>query len=66
MREDVNLEILLFTIVAIALYFAADWGLRTLERVHGAPLPHRNVIYFVIILLLTLGTFEFLQRLGPQ
>jgi len=60
----VELEILLFTIVAIALYFAADWGLRMLERMHGAPLPYRNLVYFVIILLLALGSFEFLQRLG--
>jgi hypothetical protein len=58
-------EILLFTIVAIALYFAADWGLRTLERLHGEPLPHRNLIYFVIILVLALTSFGFLQRLGP-
>lgn len=59
------MEIVLFTIVAVALYFAADWALRTLERVHGAPLPYRNAIYFVIILVLTLASFEFLQRLGP-
>lgn len=58
------MDILLFTIVAIALYFAADWGLRMLERMHGAPLPYRNLVYFVIILLLALGSFEFLQRLG--
>ena len=51
--------------VAVALYFAADWALRTLERVHGTQLPYRNVIYFVIILVLTLASFEFLQRLGP-
>jgi len=64
LQETVELEILLFTIVAIALYFAADWGLRMLERMHGAPLPYRNLVYFVIILLLALGSFEFLQRLG--
>ena len=52
------MEIVLFTIVAVALYFAADWALRTLERIHGAPLPYRNVIYFVIILVLTLVSFE--------
>lgn len=62
---DATLEIVLFTIVAVALYFAADWALRTLERVHGTQLPYRNVIYFVIILVLTLASFEFLQRLGP-
>lgn len=59
------MEIVLFTIVAVALYFAADWALRTLERVHGTQLPYRSLIYFVIILALTLASFEFLQRLGP-
>lgn len=64
-QGDAKLEIVLFTIVAVALYFAADWALRTLERMHGAPLPYRNVIYFVIILVLTLVSFEFLQNLDP-
>ncbi len=59
------MEIVLFTIVAVALYFAADWALRTLERIHGTQLPYRNVIYFVIILVLTLVSFEFLQNLDP-
>lgn len=57
---------MLFTIVGVALYFAADWALRMLERMHGAPLPHRNIIYFVIILVLALASFTFLQRIGPQ
>ncbi|HMV72020.1 MAG TPA: hypothetical protein PKZ77_03350 [Pseudomonadales bacterium] len=60
------MEIVLFTIVGIALYFAADWALRTLERMHGAPLPYRNIVYFVIILVLALASFTFLQRIGPQ
>ena len=60
------MEILLFTLVAIALYFAADWALRQLERLHGAPLPHRGLFYFAIILALTLLSFEFLQRIGPS
>ena len=60
------MEIVLFTIVGIALYFAADWALRTLEGMHGAPLPYRNIVYFVIILVLALASFTFLQRIGPQ
>jgi TRAP-type C4-dicarboxylate transport system permease small subunit len=60
-----ELEILLFTIVAVALYFGADWALRTVERIHGSPLPHRNLVYFAIILVLTLVSFGFLQRLTP-
>jgi TRAP-type C4-dicarboxylate transport system permease small subunit len=60
------LEIVLFTIVGVALYFAADWALRTLERMHGAPLPYRNIVYFVIILVLALASFTLLQNIGPQ
>ncbi len=60
------MEIVLFTIVGVALYFAADWALRALERFNGAPLPYRNVIYFVIILALALVSFQFLQRIGPH
>lgn len=60
------MEIVLFTIVGVALYFAADWALRTLERMHGAPLPYRNIVYFVIILVLALASFTFLQNIGPQ
>lgn len=59
------MEIVLFTIVGIALYFAADWALRTLERINGKPLPYRNLVYFVIILALALASFSFLQRVGP-
>ena len=64
--EEPELEIVLFTIVGVALYFAADWALRALERFNGAPLPYRNVIYFVIILALALASFEFLERIGPR
>ncbi|MCB1631917.1 MAG: hypothetical protein H7A12_04340 [Pseudomonadales bacterium] len=60
------MEIVLFTIVGVALYFAADWALRTLERMHGAPLPYRNIVYFVIILVLALASFTLLQNIGPQ
>ena len=56
------MQILLFTLVGIALYFFADWVLRTIERLHGSPLPYRNVIYFVIILCLALLSFELLQQ----
>lgn len=60
------MEILLFTVVAVALYFGADSLLRALERRRGAPLPHRNIIYFAIILSLTLITFRILQPLLQQ
>ena len=56
-------EILLFTLVAVALYFFSDWLLRQLERYRGKPFEHRQGIYFVIILVLTLTSFEIIGRL---
>ena len=62
------LEVILFTIVAVALYFMTDWILRTVEQHRGEPLPNRNIIFFVIILVLAITSFEFIQRVlmgGP-
>lgn len=58
------MQVLLFTLVGIALYFFADWVLRTIERLHGSPLPYRNVVYFVIILCLALLSFQLMQQLA--
>ncbi len=56
-------EIILFTVVAVALYFASDWLLRQFERARGKPFEHRQFIYFIIILVLTMGSFEIIGRL---
>jgi len=55
-------EIVLFTLVAVVLYLFSDWLLRQLERRRGAPFKNRSIIYFIIIFVLALGTFELLQR----
>jgi len=56
------LQILLFTIVAVGLYFLTDWLLRTIEQYRGEPLPHRSLIYFAIIFVLAIVSFEIIQR----
>ncbi|MBW7859493.1 MAG: hypothetical protein KJZ96_01640 [Rhodocyclaceae bacterium] len=58
------MEIVLFTLVAITLYFGADWLLRTIEARRGAPFKHRSLIYFAIILPLTLIVFNIMENLG--
>ncbi len=61
-------EVVLFTIVAVGLYFFTDWALRAIEQSHGSPLPYRNVVFFVIILIAAVVSFEIIQRLlqgGP-
>ena len=44
-----------FTIVAIILYFAADWLLERMEIAAGKRLEHRSLIFFAILLTLELS-----------
>ena len=56
------MEVVLFSIVGIAIYFAADRILMLVEKRLGRPLPNRSVIYFVIFMVLILLSFEIIQR----
>ena len=65
------MEIIAFTVVGIALYFFSDWALNMLEKVHGEPLPQRNLVFLVLIMALALSTFGIIRTLmgasqGPQ
>ncbi len=57
------MEIILFTGVGIVLYLLCDRLLILLENMHGEPLPGRNVIFFVLILTLSLATFSLMSAL---
>ncbi len=57
------LEILVFTLNAIIVYFLADWILRQIEARRGAVLKQRQVVFFVIILTLALISFRFLKAI---
>jgi len=52
------LEIVYFTVIGIGLYFLSDWLLDQIERRRGQRFARRNLIFFVIILLLALATFQ--------
>jgi hypothetical protein len=56
-------EIVLFTGVGMALYLVTGQLLNALERLHGEPLPQRNIIFFVIIVALSLPTFSVMRSL---
>ena len=61
-------QILLFTVVAVGLYFLADWIVRLIEERRGEPLANRSMIYFLIIFGLSVTSFEIIQRVlqgGP-
>ena len=51
-----------FTIVAIILYFAADWLLERMEISAGKRLEHRSLIFFAILLTLALSSFTLIQH----
>lgn len=57
------MEIIYFTLVAIGLYFAADWVLDRVETARGSRFENRSVIFFVIILVLTLTAFQLISYL---
>lgn len=57
------MEIVLFTVVAAALYFVSDAILRVIERRRGTPLQNRSLVFFAVILVLALVSFEVIERL---
>jgi hypothetical protein len=56
-------EIIYFTLVAIGLYFASDWMLDRIESARGRQFENRSVIFFVIILVLAVVSFQILGHL---
>ena len=57
------MQILYFTVVAIALYFGADWILQRIERARGERLPHRNLVFFAVLLGMALVSFALIRQL---
>jgi len=57
------MELIYFTVVGIALYFAADWILERIETARGVRFEYRSVIFFCIILALALITFQIISQL---
>lgn len=56
------MQLVYFTVVAIALYFVSDWLLRLIERARGETLPHRSLFFFAILLVLALVSFHLINR----
>lgn len=56
-------EILVFTLNAIFIYFVADWIVRVIETKRGEVLKNRQIVFFAVILVLALITFRLLRVL---
>lgn len=58
------MDIVYFTVVAVALYFGADRLLDWLERRRGARFENRQIVFFIIILPLALAAFWLVRLLS--
>jgi hypothetical protein len=56
------MESLYYTIVAILLYFVADWILQRIEVIRGTRLEQRSIIFFVILLTLAVTSFALIRQ----
>jgi hypothetical protein len=56
-------ELILFTLNAIVVYLLADWLVRMIEKRRGGVMKQRQIVFFIIFLVLVLTSFQFLQYL---
>ena len=54
---------LYYTITAVLLYLISDWILNKIETYYGKRFEYRSVIFFVIIMVLAVGSFEVIDRI---
>jgi len=54
---------LYYTITAVILYIFSDWILNQIERSMGKRLKYRSVVFFVIIMTLSLTSFDLINRI---
>jgi hypothetical protein len=56
-------ELILFTLNAIVIYLLADWLVKLIEKRRGSVLKQRQVVFFVIFLVLVMTSFQILRNL---
>ena len=60
---------LYYTVTAVLLYLISDWILNKIEIYYGKRLEYRSVVFFVIIMVLAVGSFSIIDRIvgeAPQ
>ena len=55
------MEILVFSLNAIFVYLFSDWIIRKLEEKRGAALRYRQLVFFVVFLVLVMLTFQLMK-----
>ncbi len=59
------MEMLYYTVAAISLYLVSDWILNRIEIRRGERLNNRTLVFFVIILFLSVSLFNLIEYLIP-
>jgi len=59
------MEILYYTVAAIFLYVISDWILNRIEIRRGERFENRSLIFFAIILVLSIVLFNLIQQFQP-
>lgn len=57
------MELIYYTLVGLGLYVASDWILNRIETRRGERFEQRTLIFFGIILLLSLIVFRLIRHL---
>jgi hypothetical protein len=58
------MEILYYTVAAVFLYAAANWILNRAEVAAGHRFKYRNLIFFVILLVMAMTSFALIRNLS--
>ncbi|MDH5387546.1 MAG: hypothetical protein OEY06_03745 [Gammaproteobacteria bacterium] len=57
------MEFIYFTTAGLVLYFGSSWILTRIEQARGKQFKHRDLVFFGIILVLSVSTFNMIQYL---
>jgi hypothetical protein len=60
------LAFLYYTLAGIVLYLGSDWLLNCIEKSRGKRFEYRSAIFFVIIFVLAVGSFQIIEKLTTQ
>lgn len=60
------MELVYFTLVAVALYVVSDRIVNLIERRRGERLEHRSLVFFAIIFVLSVLSFNVIQRFAGE
>jgi len=59
------MEMLYYTVAAIFLYVVSDWILNQVEIRRGKRFDNRSLVFFAIILVLSVVLFNLIQQFQP-